>query len=159
MSYLNQALDPRRRAAALAGTVAIHAALGLGLVVGLTVTGIVPEQDGWDPFTITPDPLPKPPPPEPQPPQQTQESFITVPPTPLEPLVSKPTELDVRETIVEPRELVVDRGPIVQPAVEPPRATFAPKAVRPRNSPSRWITNDDYPARALLEPSAAHRLE
>ena len=35
MSYLNQAQDPRRRAAALSGTVAIQVALAFAVVTGL----------------------------------------------------------------------------------------------------------------------------
>jgi protein TonB len=161
MSYLTQAQDPRRRAAAIALTTAVHAALGLGLVVGLTVTGVTPAIEIWNPIPLTPDPEPEPLPPEPQRQQQTEETFITVPPTPLEALVTKPTELDVRESVVEQREFVVDRGPIVPPVLDPPRATFAPKPVRPRNSPARWITNDDYPPRALIDEAegvAAYRL-
>lgn len=160
MSYIDQAQDPRRSATALVGVVAIHAAIGLGLIVGLTVSGMVPEEDGWDPFTLTPDPLPKPPPPEPAK-QETKESFVTVPPTPLKALNDDPVEVVVKP-IDEPRELIRDPGPLVEPVVEPTvKPAFTPRRARPSNNAARWITNDDYPARALraeAEGLAGYRL-
>jgi protein TonB len=132
------------------------------LVVGLTVSGVIPEEDGWDPFTLTPDPLPKPPPPNPQPQQQTEQTFVTVPPTPLPPLVADPADFVTRDPIVEPTRFVVDPGPAITPTVEPSVTPgFAPKRARPANDPLRWITTDDYPARALraeAEGIASYRL-
>lgn len=160
MSYIDQAQDPRRSATALVGVVAVHVAIGLGLVVGLTVSGILPEEEGWDPFTLTPDPLPKPRPPEPAK-QDQQDSFVTVPPTPLKSLNDDPIEVVV-DPIDKPRELVVDPGPRIEPVVEPTvRPTFTPRKPRPTNNQARWITNDDYPARALraeAEGVAGYRL-
>ena len=162
MTYLNQTQHPGSRIAAVAGVVAIHAAIGLGLVVGLTVGGVIPEEDGWDPFTLTPDPLPKPPPPEPQPPRQVEESFVTVPPTPLPSLVVNPVDIVTRDPRDEPTRFVVVPGPAITPAVEPAIVpTFAPKRARPSNDSTRWITTDDYPARLLragTEGIAAYRL-
>ena len=161
MSYLNQAQDPRRRATAIAGVAAIHAALGLGLVFGLTVSGIVPEEDGWNPFTITPDP-PKPPPPEPSPPQATQKSVVTIPPTPLPPLGPSDNSLVTESTVNDGPVTTVVPGPIVGPTPAPMQAAlFTPRQARPSNNPLRWITTDDYPARALraeAEGIAAYRL-
>lgn len=162
MSFITQGQDPRRRIAAFAGVAAIHAAIGIGLVVGLTVSGVIPEQDGWDPFTLTPDPLPEPPPPDPQR-QQTQESFVTVPQTPLRPLVEDSTEIVTRDPVERPTQLYVDPGPIPTPALEPPRplATFTPRGARPSNNQAGWISNDDYPASALraeAEGIAGYRL-
>jgi len=65
MSYLDQTQDFRRSATAIAGVAAIHAAIGLGLVAGLTVVGVAPPVDTWNPFTITPEAEPTPPPPKP----------------------------------------------------------------------------------------------
>jgi protein TonB len=162
MSYIHQVQDPRSRIAAIAGTAAIHAAIGAGLLIGLTVTGVAPPIDTWDPFDLTPDPLPKPPPPEPQT-RQPEESFVTVPPNRLEPLVNDPADIVTRDPVDQPPGLVVDPGPAITPVVDPPRplATFAPRGVRPTSSPSGWIRTDDYPAGPLrreIEGTAAYRL-
>jgi len=162
MPYSSQVQDPRSRIAAVAGVVAIHAAIGVGLVVGLTFTGVIPEKDAWNPFTLTPDPLPKPPPPEPQPQQQSQESFVTVPPTPIPSLVEDPVDVVTRDPVDDTRFAVVP-GQVVTPAIDPPRplATFTPRGARPTNSPGAWLSTDDYPARALraeAEGVAAYRL-
>ena len=155
MSYLNQAQDHRRRLTAIAGVTAIHAAIGLALVVGLTVSGFVQEEDVWDPFTITPDPQPKPPPPEPRD-QRRTESIITAP-TPLIPIVADPIDIVVRDPI-EDRTLVVDRGPIADPVADPPRPTFTPRGARPSNGPQGWLSNADYPVGTEAEGIAAYRL-
>ena len=139
MSYLNQAQDPRRRATALAGTAAIHIVLGIGIVTGLTIGGYTPFDEYKPIIEITPDPLPEPPPPEPKQQQEAQETFVTVPPTPYPPTV--PTDDWVRVDPVPDDTLVVERGPVIVPTIEPPvRPAFAPRKARPSNNPSRWIT-------------------
>ena len=162
MSYLNHAQDPRSRAAGIAGVAVIHAAIGVGLLAGLTVTGVVPVDDVWDPFTLTPDPLPKPPPPQPQPQQQAQESFVTVPPTPIPSLAKNPVDIVTSDPVDDTRLLVLP-GPVIAPTIDPPRprATVTPRGARPSNSPASWITTDDYPATELrreAEGVAAYRV-
>ena len=159
MSYLSQAQNPRRRIVAITSVAAIHAAIGLGLIVGLTVSGLLPEKDRWDPFTVTPDAQPKPPPPAPQP---TQQSVVTIPPTPLPPLGTS------QNTIVP--EEVVDRSTVVAPIPAPsgapvpdtlPATLFTPRRAVPVNDSNRWITTDDYPSRPLrdeIEGTGAYRL-
>ena len=61
MSYLDQAQDPRRRAAALTATVAIHAALGVLVVAGLTIAGYK-QIDPYNPIIEFPTEPPPPPP-------------------------------------------------------------------------------------------------
>ena len=159
MSYLNHAQDPRRRATALAGTVAVHAALGLAVVTGLTISGFK-TLDEYEPIIeITPDPLPKPPPPE-QKQEEAQDSFIIVPTPPLPPLVNDPPYVPVQDPI-EDTPFVFDPGLAVEPVADPPRSLFTPRKARPINSPAGWITTDDYPARELrgeAEGVAAYRL-
>jgi len=162
MSYISQAQDPRSRIAAIAGVAAVHAAIGAGLLIGLTVTGVAPPVDAWDPFKLTPEPLPKPPPPDPQQ-RQASESFVTVPPTPHPPLVNDPVEMVTRDPVERPTQLYVDPGLAIAPTIDPPRplATFAPRGARPTSSPAGWIRTDDYPAGPLrreIEGTAAYRL-
>ena len=63
MSYLNRAQDPRRRTTAVAGVVAVHAAIGYVLVTGLAYQGFTTIKDRFEGVIITPEPPP--PPPEP----------------------------------------------------------------------------------------------
>ena len=72
MSYLTQAQDPRRRATALAGTAAIHVALGLAIVTGLTISGYAPFRE-YKPIIDIPLDPPPPPPPEPQQQQEKKD--------------------------------------------------------------------------------------
>jgi protein TonB len=159
MSYINQAQDPRRRATAIAVTTAVHAAIAAGLVLGLTISGVAPVPDIFTAVPLTPDPEPTPPPDQPQK-QEPQDSFIVAPPPPLGPLVSDPIDVVVVDRIPEP-QFVVDPRPVIEPVVEPVRPAFTPRGARPSNNASRWITNDDYPARPLLDGAegiAAYRL-
>jgi protein TonB len=161
MSYANQTQDFGRRATAIAGVAIIHAAIGLGLVVGLTVTGMTPAVDTWDPFEITPDPLPKPPPPEPQKQQETQKTLVTVPPTPYDPPAKSDSWVTV-DPVPDDNPFVVDPGPAVQQPVDSrPMPAFTPRGARPRNDPSGWLSTDDYPRAPLVdgvEGTAGYRL-
>ena len=158
MSYLNQAQDPRRRATALAGTAAIHAVLGLAIVTGLTIGGYKPF-DEYKPIIKFPIDEPEPQPPEPQQQSEPQDSFITVPPTPFDPIVADPIDIVVQDPIVDQRPFVVDPGPIVGPTPEPLQAAlFTPRGARPSNRPQSWISNADYPASTEAEGIAAYRL-
>ena len=85
MSYVSQAQDPRRRAGALAGTVAINAAIGLAVVTGLTMTGFRAEPDTYKPIiTIKTPPPPKPPEPKPTEPAEFVAPKPTAPMPPIE---------------------------------------------------------------------------
>jgi protein TonB len=160
MAYIDQTQDFRKRATAFAGVAAIHAALGLAVVTGLTVTGLSPIEDPWDPFTITPEVKPTPPPPE-QREEKEQESFVTVPPTPYDPPV-KSDDWVVVDPVPDDRPFVVDPGPAVEQPVEAnPTPAFTPRLARPRNAPSSWLSTDDYPRAPLVdgvEGVAAYRL-
>lgn len=162
MSYRDQTQDFRRRAAAMAGVAAIHAAIGVGLVVGLTVSGVIPQKDAWDPFTLTPDPLPAPPPPKPEPTSSAEESFIAAPTPPIDAVIDNPVDAVVVDTVVD-RQVYVDPGPAVEKRLVPPAQppAFTPQKARPANDPLSWLSTDDYPARALrseAEGVAGYRL-
>ena len=54
---------------------------------------------------------------------------------------------------------VPDRGPITQPD---PIPTFTPRGPVPANGPAGWVTNNDYPSRALtreLEGDVIYAIE
>lgn len=148
MSYLNHAQDPSRKAAALAGTVAVHAAIAVVLVTGLRYTGII-ETRPYKPivdFKLDDPPRPK---------------DEIVPDTPKAPdFIAPRPPIDfadvspVKPREFDPIEIPAPLVPIPQPTgnlVDPPRAqpSFAPKGAAPRGDTSRWVTTQDYPAVAL----------
>jgi protein TonB len=161
MSYLNQAHDPRRRATAIVTVGAVHAVLAVGLLTGLTVQF---TRDADKRIVATNLPLDKPKPdPSPTPPPQPQQQSYTAP-VPLQPLnlttdtkpVPDPVESDPPEFAYLPTGNVEPSPPSL-----PPRPSILPKRAVPSNSVSRWISNADYPRRALIdeaEGSAGYRL-
>lgn len=160
MSYLTQAQEPRRRAAALSGTLAVHVALGFAIVTGLTIAGAVPIDEIFTAVPVTPDAKPTPPPPEPQKQETTTESKVTAPPTPID-LTQSNQQVEVTE-VLPPRDIVfVPDPPIARP--EPPRpiATFVPRKAAPSNNINGWVTTDDYPSGPLrneIEGIAGYRV-
>lgn len=159
MSYLNQTQDPRRRMAAVAGTVAIHAALGIAVVTGLTIAGVGPIEPARTPIIDFPVP-PPPPAPAPAPtPTSTAEQYT--PPTTPKPPIELPRVPD--RTFAETDFPKVPVGPVRPPIVNPPRPepSFAPQGASPSNDRASWITNADYPTSALRredEGLAAYRV-
>ena len=161
MAYSDQTQDFRKRATAIAGVAAIHAALGLAVVTGLTITGLAPAVDPWDPFTLTPEVKPTPPP-EPRKEQQPLESVITAPLPKLDPIPDRKIDVPVADPVFDDSPFVVDPGPKAEPPVEAaPTPGFIPRLARPRNEPSGWLSTDDYPRAPLVdgvEGIAAYRL-
>jgi protein TonB len=159
MAYTDQTQDFRKRAAAIGGTVAVHAALGVAVVTGLTIAGYKPV-DVYDPPTF---PLPEPEPePEPEPaPTASSDLPAPTPPVPTPPLPMPPQPLppapfgDTADPLPFPNP-----GPTADPAPRP-SPSFTPRLARPRNSPSGWLSTDDYPRGPLvdeIEGVAAYRL-
>ena len=160
MSYLNQAQDPRRRAAAIVTAGAINALLAAGLVVGLAST----YEKIVEPRFVAHD-IPLTPPPEPEP--------TETPPSPVEPVQLVPTppipEVDLSDATPVQRVEVDDPAAYVSRLAETPRVEVSPgpapgPAFPPRRPAARngnWITDDDYPRRALVdeaEGSVGYRL-
>ncbi|WP_338240624.1 TonB family protein [Aurantiacibacter hainanensis] len=167
MSYVDTTASPAARMRAVAGVVAIHALVGVGVVAGLTITGVIAEEDGGIIAYFEPDP-PAPPPPPPQTiPEPAEQALAPVtaaePPIPLErntPFVVDHVSPDIPDEMVftpPPRRIEVP-GPVVTPSVAP---AFDPVGPVPRNGPAGWITNDDYPRRGItreLEGTSGYRL-
>jgi protein TonB len=151
MSYLNQVQDPRRRAGALAGTIAINAAIGIIVVTGLTISGLAPKKDTYEPILQFPT---APPPPEPMP----SPSVDAIQPPPAAPIPPLPlptghTAAPFDTTSVIPKVIPrVDPGPIPAPTPRP-APSFTPTVARPSNNSASWITADDYPRRSLVDGS------
>ncbi len=168
MSYVHSHADPAARAKAVILVGSIHALLGVGLVIGLTFTGVITVPTHIDVINVDRKEDPEIPPP---PPDETvvDDSFVK-PVAPIPPLDlgnRPPVETDVFDSAdpLEPTGLVA--GPTPLPTFAAPLPTpsaspsFAAIGARPRNSQSGWITNDDYPRAGItrqLEGTARYRL-
>jgi len=149
MSYLNQAHDPRRRATAIVTAGAVNALLAVGLVAGLATDfdKIIKPR-----FIARDFPLPPPPKPEPSPAPSTpveQVQHVQAPPIPK---VDVSDSRPVEHVQVDDTETYVSRLPDtqrVEVTPDPPRPAFTPRRASARNG--NWITDDDYPRRALVE--------
>jgi len=152
MSYVTQSQDPLRRATAVAGVVAVHAAVGAVLIAGLSFTGIIKVDDRPDTIFI-PDTLD---PPEPEPvkdeivPDVPKQDFVAPTPpldltpiTPIQPKAFDPIVIPDPVVPVRPTPNLVEK-PLPQPS-------FAPKRATPRNDASRWVLTEDYPSKAIRE--------
>jgi protein TonB len=153
MAFSNHTHDPARRATAIAGVVAIHAALGAALLLGLKVAGYGPIEDDFTVIDITPDPVPTP---EPLPSSST-EPTVSTPLVLPQPPIELPRQIDVPVIPIDDAELTT---PTIIPGPDPtptylatptptPSPSFAAKRAVPRNDPSSWISTDDYPSAPL----------
>lgn len=138
---------PADRAASVAGVIAIHAALGYALVIGLQFTGVIPTPEPQFEGTTVVDPIPLPPPPGPNPDQNTPvDSKVYTPETVLT-INTNDTQIDATTVLPPPGDIVVKpiAGPIIipspGPAITPVEEAIAVKA---RNNPGGWITEADY---------------
>lgn len=139
-------LDTNRRpsGASLVAVVVIHGAVGAALIFGLSVTGIIAEDEApiptWD--ITTPPPPPEPPKAEPRQPERTQPDVYV--PTPPVPLPTQPSFVDTTDVIPLPTPRPIP-GPALTPQPLPSiTPSFAPIAAKPRNDPKRWVTTEDY---------------
>ena len=147
MSYLDQ--SRKTSPTSMVAVVAIHAAVGVALITGLTVSGVIEAPDG--PVTaITPYTPPPPPIPDPvvEPPKAAPDTSP--------PLNVPIPRLDINK--VEPRQPTTDIIiPYVQPPIqpgtgagiekaipEPVPSGFDPVGAKPRNDPARWLSDNDY---------------
>lgn len=156
MSYIDQVNDPRRRATAIAGVIAVHAALGLIVVTGMTVVGFIKQEEKPFGGTIFYAPLP-PPPPTPSPTASADpiETILTAPkpPIPLPPGAGPQVDpFDGAETKAGPVSPYVAPTPGPSLVADPPRPlpSFTPRNANPANDQTRWVTADDYPTADLM---------
>lgn len=147
MAYIDNT-SPRDRATSIASVIAVHAALGYALVIGLQATGVIP-QDRTIKAIFIEDDLPKPPPPpdpvdDPKPtPQQSQ---VYTPPVST-PLTQVDPGLTTTVVLPPPTPHVI---PSAQPSSIPEvpsgllPAVLNPVAAKPRGNPGSWIGEQDY---------------
>jgi protein TonB len=142
MSFVDQSRRPSP--ASMAAVVAIHAATGAALILGLTVTGTLPEV-----ITKIKGINIEVPPPPPQDPvedvKQTESAKqqIVAPLPPLD-LNTRPTDVDVTLTPIIPPPLPTGLGAGIELPIAKPKPASDPVAARAKNDPGRWLTNSDY---------------
>lgn len=151
MAYLDQQ-DPRTKLAGVGLVVLVHVGLAFGLAAGLTIIYTAPPVE--PPLTGT-TVLVHVPPPEPDAPEPTatttpRDVTIFVPQPPVTFTETGPVET----TFDPPSDDLIDRiviptggGGVVRPP--DPVPSFTPRSPRPANGPAGWVTNADYPGRAL----------
>ena len=167
MSYIDQSSRPS--ASGIVAVIGVHAGIAAILVTGLTISGTVPEvitniQAGNIPDEVPP---PKPPPPPPERNADKAEQPATLPAvhTP-----NPPFEFDRTSNAIETTEVVPLPLPSFTPAPRQtldlpkptPSATFDPVGAKPRNDPTRWLSDRDYKsswARRELTGVAKYRLQ
>ena len=167
MAYTDQSRRPSPTS--MTAVITIHALMGLALVTGLTVSGSIIKDKDITAIFIPKD-IPKPPEPTPtaQPTQSTPSSRPIVTPQP-------PIDANRPNSNVDTTTEIIPAGPIEykpgeRVSLDPtPAATaspepkgFDPVAAKPRNDPSRWLSNNDYRpswARQELTGTARFRLE
>ncbi|WAT18798.1 TonB family protein [Aurantiacibacter sp. MUD11] len=162
MSYANATVSPAARVRAVAGVIAIHAAIGAGVVAGLTITGVIETKDREFIAEFYPDPPPPPPPVEdvvePAPVPYTPPQ---APRPPIEIERDSPVQVETVRDDVPDVVIRIPTPPIEVPDTGPTLPAYSPVGPIPRNGPTGWITNADYPRRGItreLEGSATYRL-
>lgn len=146
MAYL-QHTSWKDRPGAVAGVVAIHAAIGYVLVTGLSFTGIVEDVKNTGSYFVPEVKLPPPPPPPPEQKVEPEQKVAPpvhapIPPVDLGPQRPPVDVTDVIPPVADPIPYVVPK-PTPQPglAVKP---ADDPIGAKPRGNPANWVTVNDY---------------
>ena len=144
MAYADQQMSGSRVVAIIIVAL-IHVALGYALVTGLAYEAFKKVAE-----RVTTVDIEEPPPPEeeppPPPPDEVQPPPIVAPPPPIN-INPAPPPVTVVDTPPPPAP-VFTRAAAPPPAPPPPPAA-PPQSATPRGRPQSWVTNDDYPPRAL----------
>jgi len=146
MAYADQEMSGNKIAAFVVAAL-LHLALGYALVTGLAYEGFKQVLKKVTTVDIKKEEKKeeKPPPPK----KEAAPPPIVVPPPKM--------NLSPPQTAVETTPTPAPPPPTYQlptpapPAPPPPPPKAAPKALTPKGNPANWVTNNDYPTRALRE--------
>lgn len=165
MSYANATISPAARLRAATGVIAIHALIGVGIALGLTITGVIePPGKIIDTFDVRDIPPPPPPTASPEPVEQAFAPITAPDPVvPIEtdaPITAEPVRPNIADTVVltPPPRIIGVPGPVAVPSAVP---SISPVGPKPRNGPAGWITTEDYARTDLIrerEGTADYRL-
>lgn len=150
MAYIDSK-RPADRAASVAGVIAVHAALGYALIIGLKATGVIPAEDPPLIGGTVVEPLPLPPPPKPDPKieNRVETSNPVYTPDTVIKLNPAPSDFEMTDILPDPGGYVApisgpDVGPAGPPSLPPLPLAFDPVSAKPRNNAAQWITEADY---------------
>ncbi len=125
----------------------VHAILGYAFVTGLGIKYVKKAAEQLNVIDVAEEPPPpeeEPPPPPPPPPDMPPPP--PPPPSAPPPVISLPSNAPV---IAPPPPPAPPSAPPAPPAPPPPPTIS--KAAGAKGNPNSWITNDDYPSRALRD--------
>lgn len=129
----------------------IHIALGYALITGLAYDAVKKVVERVTTVDVS-EPPPPPDEPPPPPPDESAPPPPVAPPPPISISVAPPP-IETVTTIPPPRPpavIIPPPAPVAAPAPPPPPPPRRPNPV-PKGNPSRWVSNDDYPSRAIRE--------
>lgn len=146
MAYLDS--RPRPSAGSIVAVLAVHGALAIALIYGLSASGVLEEREIFAGFQLDPPKPPPPPPPEPPKPQpsnaQTPDRPIVAPLPPLPIPRSTPDIATIPDILPPLPPPPPGDGEGSAKVVPTPAPSFPAIAARPRNDPNRWVTTEDY---------------
>ena len=126
----------------------IHIALGYALITGLAYDAVKKVVERVTTVDVS-EPPPPPDEPPPPPPKDAPPPPPVAPPPPMNISVAPPP-IQTVTTIPPPRPPAVIIPPPAPAAPPPPPPPKRANPV-PKGSPGRWVSNDDYPSRAIRE--------
>ena len=149
MAYADQKMSGNRVVAIIIVAL-IHVAVGYALITGLAYNAI---KKAIEHVTTVDVKEPEPKPTEPPPPQPNQPPPpIVAPPPPINIAVAPPAITTVREAPPPPPVII----PVARPPAPPPPPPPQQANPTPKGRPQNWVTNNDYPSRALREELGLH---
>ncbi|MFT8797810.1 energy transducer TonB [Zymomonas mobilis] len=171
MAYADQQPMSRRKIVAIGLVVVVHIILIYGMVSGLAVKVYKHATTDLKVFDVkTPPPPPKPPEPPkkeqpkivqkptPQPKQTTPPQIVTPPVKVDVPHLEAPAVQTVTSQPVAPMTALagpIGKGPIGPPSEGKPdgngQSGGVATAARPHGDQTQWVTQDDYPSRAMRD--------
>jgi len=145
MAYADQKMSGGKMVAIVI-VVLIHAVLGYAFVTGLAMNVVKKVASDLKTFDVEEEPPPPEEEPPPPPPEQPLEPPPVVAPPPI--VQTQTIAAPVITTVTTPPPVPVPAPP---PPPPPPPAPVVSKAAGARGNPAQWVTQADYPARALRE--------
>ncbi len=149
MAYADQQMSGNKIIAIIIVAI-IHIALGYALITGLAYDAVKKVVERVTTVDVS-EPPPPPDEPPPPPPDQAAPPPPVAPPPPISISVAPPNirTVDTIPPPAPPAVIIPPPAPVAAPAPPPP----PPKRANPvpRGIPGRWVSNDDYPSRAIRE--------
>lgn len=147
MAYADQQMSGNRVIAIIL-VVLIHVAAIYAMVTGLAYEAVKKAIEHVTTVNVNEPPPPPPKTPPPPPPTNAPPPPVA-PPPPINVSVAPP-QIQTVPNIPPPAPPVINVAPPAPPPPAPPPPPQRPNPV-PKGNPGSWVSNDDYPARAISE--------